>query len=235
MLIAICDDESFFRKELRSYLVEYGKERRTLVDLVEFADGASLAASDYIFDIVFLDYQMPNMNGMDTARALRAKNAMCAIVFATNYPRFVFESFEVNPYRFFKKPISKEYIFGMLDEYIRQQKKLAPIIINDDEGQRIIEAKSVLYLEGDGKYCTIRTNTDTLHSSKTLSGVLEILPQFCFYRVHKSYAVNMYYVESIRNNEVFLSNGERALVGRNHIGEFKRTYKEFVKNYYLRA
>lgn len=234
MLIAICDDEAVFRNELRSYLIEYSKSRRTLVEIFEYSSGEALCTSDYAFDMVFLDYQMPGIDGMETARLFRRRTNMCSIVFVTNYPNFMQESFEVNPYRFFIKPISKDIIFNMLDEYIRQQKKLSPIIINDYDGQRVIESKSILYVEGDGKYCTIRTETDTLHSSKTLSGVLELLPHFCFYRIHKSYAVNMYCIDTIKNTEVILTNGERALIGRQHIADFKRTYREFIKNYYLR-
>ena len=235
MLIAICDDEAVFRNELRSYLIEYSKSRRTLVEIFEYSSGDALCASDYAFDMVFLDYQMPGIDGMETARLLRRRTHRCNIVFVTNFPNFMQESFEVNPYRFYIKPIFKDKIFAMLDEYIRQQKMLAPIIVNDYDGQHVIESEKILYIEGDGKYCTIRTETCTLHSSKTLSGVLELLPQFCFYRVHKSYAVNLYCIDTIKNTEVILTNGERALVGRQHIAEFKRTYREFIKHFYLRV
>ena len=234
MQIAICDDQSFFRSELRKYLVDYKKERRVQIDVSEFQNGRALIESKEVFDMVFMDYQMPGLDGMATARIFRERNSMCTIVFVTNYPEFVFESFEVNPYRFFRKPISGEEIAGMLDVYIRQQKLLSPIIINGYEGQKTIASKDVVYLEGDGKYCIIRTVNDTVHSSKTLSGVLTLLPQYCFYRVHRSYAVNMYHVERMDNNTILLLNGERVLVGRNHIADFKKAYREFVKNYYLR-
>lgn len=235
MQIAICDDESVFRHELREFLVDYSKSRRILIDIYEFNSGLSLTDSERVFDIVFLDYQMPKMDGLEAARFLRSQNAMCKIVFVTNYPDFVFDSFEVSPYRFYKKPIERDLIFSMLDEYIRQQKLLAPIIVNDYDGQRVIPSKNIIYLEGDGKYCNIRTTTETFHSSKTLSGVLELLPQYCFYRIHKSYAINMYYISQINRSEVLLTNGERALMGRNHIADFKQTYKNFIKNYYLKV
>lgn len=235
MQIAICDDDMFFRTELRKCLVDYKKDRRVQMDIYEFRDGNALLTSDAVFDIVFLDYQMPNLNGMDTARQLRARNSICNIVFVTNFPDFVFESFEVNPYRFYKKPISPNEIESMFDFYIRQQKALSPIIINDFDGQKVIASKNIIYLEGDGKYCLIRTVSETVHSSKTLSGVMQMLPQYCFYRIHKSYVVNLYYIDRIDNNLVYFINGEKAVIGRNNIGDFNRAYRNFVKNYYLRA
>lgn len=235
MQVAICDDELVFRQELRNYLVEYKKDKRLQMDIYEFPNGERLFDSDITFDIVFLDYQMPFLDGMETARKLREKNSLCSIVFVTNYPDFVFEAFEVNPYRFFKKPINLTQIEGLLDSYISQHKRLAPIIINDCDGQKIVPSKNVIYLEADGKYCIIRTTTETVHSSKTLSKVLELLPQYCFYRVHKSYAVNMYYIHKIESNQVVFINGEKANIGRNNIADFKKAYMDFVKHFYLRA
>ena len=234
MQVAICDDELIFRNELRSCLVNYKKQRRIQMDIYEFSCGKDFLSSDLIFDVVFMDYQMPFLDGMATARQLRVKNPLCSIVFVTNYPDFVFDSFEVNPYRFFKKPISFLSIELMLDTYIRQQKNLAPILVNDYDGQKVIPSRDIIYLEGDGKYCIIRTTHETVHSSKTLANVLELLPRYCFYRVHKSYAVNMYYIHQIDNNEIILLNGEKVLIGRNTIANFKREYKLFIKNYYLK-
>lgn len=234
MQIAICDDASIFRNELRTYLVNYKKDRRIQLDIYEYSNGKDLLLTELVFDIIFMDYQMPTIDGMTTARLLRKRNSTCSIVFVTNFPDFVFESFEVSPYRFFKKPISHTDIEVTLDSYIRQQKLLAPIIVNDYDGQKIIASKDIMYLEGDGKYCIIRTVHDTVHSSKTLSRVLNVLPQFCFYRVHKSYAVNMYHIDQIDNKQISLINGEKVLVSRHNVADFKKAYKDFIKNFYLR-
>ncbi len=234
MQIAICDDEAIFRTELRTFISDYKRTRRLQIDIYEFDKGENLLASDLIFDMVFMDYQMPSLDGMETARALRTKNSLCSIVFITNYPGFVFESFEVNPYRFFKKPITALEIQNLFDIYIRQQKALAPILINDFWGQKTIASKDIIYLEADGKYCIIRTVNETAHSSKTLAGVLSLLPQYCFYRIHRTYAINMYYVFRIENNQVTFINGEKAIIGRNHLADFKKTYRDFIKNYCLK-
>jgi len=74
-----------------------------------------------------------------------------------------------------------------------------------------------------------------VHSSKTLSGVLELLPQYCFFRAHKSYAVNLYCVQQIIGRELLLKNGEKVLISRNKVADFKAIYKRFIKDYYLKA
>lgn len=235
MQVAICDDDCLFRAELRDYLITYKTEKRIHIDIYEFNNGKEFLDCDLVFDIVFLDFQMPDLNGLETARRLRLENSICSIVFITSYSKFFIKNaFEVNTFRFFDKPIFEDDIYTLLDVYISHQRKLAPIIINDSYAQKTIASKDIIYLEGDGKYCTIRTNTGTVHSSKTLSGVLQELPQYCFYRTHKSYAVNLYCIEYIQDNYVYLTNGEKASIGRSHLSDFKKAYKSFVKNYYVR-
>lgn len=235
MLIAICDDEKNFREELKSFLVKYKSNHRLHIDIYQFDEGEDLIQSDVIFDMVFLDYQMPGINGMEVARKLRLKNIVCSIVFVTSYPQFILESFEVQPYRFFVKPLLEEQLISLMDTFIAHQKLLSPIIVINDEEQRVIPAKDILYLEGNGKYCIIRTASDTYYSSKTLAQVHELLPQHCFYRTHKSYVINLYCIDSFSDKCVAITNGEKVRVARNKSAEFKRVYANFVKNYYLRT
>ncbi len=234
MQVAICDDEQLFRKELRDALVNYKRQKRVCLDIYEFENGENLIQSETVFDIVFLDYQMPGIDGMETARVLRARNSICSIIFITAYPEFVLESFEVQPFRFMIKPIETAKITEALDNYIRQQKLLYPLVVIEDGEQKTINSQDIIYLEGDGKYCYVRTNEETIHSSKTLSQVYKLLPQHCFYRIHKSYVINMYFISSVKHNIVTFTNGELAIIGRNHIAEFKRVYMNFVKNYFVR-
>lgn len=235
MLVAICDDEAFFREELRSILVAYKAERRLHIDVYQYPNGEALLADKKVFDIVFLDQQMPGLNGMQVARTLRSRNITCSIVFVTSYPDFVYESFEVQPYRFLRKPIKPEGITGLMNTFIKQQKLLSPITVVNDSEQTVIHAKDILYLEGDGKYCIIRTNSAVYHRSKTLAQVHEQLPQHCFYRTHKSYVVNLYSIDSFDKGSAALTNGELVKIGRNKVAEFKQVYKQFVKDFYVKV
>lgn len=79
MKIAICDDEPLFRSELKEKLVAYKQTNRMWMDIYEFEDGTSLLESELVFDIIYLDYQMPHLDGMKTARSLRERNNICNI------------------------------------------------------------------------------------------------------------------------------------------------------------
>ena len=235
MLVAICDDEKFFREELKSIIFQYKAARRLHIDVYEYATGEELLASNKAFDMIFLDYQMPGIDGMETARALRGRNLTCSIVFVTSFPQFMQESFEVQPFRFLIKPIEAAQIEMLLNTYIRHQKLLAPLIVINDGEQSVIPSRDILYLEGDGKYCTVRTLERTYSSSKTLAQVHALLPQHCFYRSHKSYVVNLYSVHSFDKGIATLTNGEIARIGRTKIAEFKRVYMQFIKDYYVKV
>lgn len=235
MLIAICDDEAVCRDALYDILSAYRSTHRLPMDIYKFDNAAALLESKRRFDLIFLDYQMPGLNGMDTARTLRSRNVTCSIVFITSYPKFVLESFEVQPYRFLLKPAQTEQIHELMNGFVAQHRMLAPIVIQQDGCQITIESKDILYLEGCGKNCIIRTMDETYTSSKTMAQVHELLPQHCFYRTHKSYVVNLYSVRSFDKESVTLINGEVARIGRANAADFRRDYAQFVKDYYVKV
>lgn len=234
MIVAICDDDLFFRSKLKKYLLEYKCSRRIQMDILEFSNGNDLINTDTQYDIVFLDYQMPNINGMEVARIIRSKNSICSIIFVTSFPEFMVQAFEVNTYRFLIKPIDIDKLTSAIDCYIIDKKRFSPLIINNDDGQIVVNSQDIIYIEGDGKYSNIHRYKDTVHSSKTLSAIYKLLPQYCFYRVHKSYIINLYCIKEIKSNCIILINGEKASINKNNMGKFKKEYKHFIKYFITR-
>lgn len=234
MQIAVCDDERAFRQELTRRLTEYKNERNITMDICEFEDGQSLLSSGRDFDMIFLDCELPKKNGLEIAAELRRRSYLCGIIFITAYPQYVYDSFEVQPFRFFLKPLDEQKLIAAMDSFLAHQGFLNPVVVMQDGTQIALDARKIIYLEGDGKYCLIRTADGFYRSSKTLGQVQELLPAHCFYRIHKSYVVNMYCIAKVDEHEVLMVNGERAAVGRSRTKEFRRIYREFVRNYYVR-
>ena len=177
---------------------------------------------------------MPGLDGLETARQLRKENHICSIIFVTSYPEFVLESFSVQPFRFMVKPIQEKLIAEAMNSYVKLQKLFYPISIIVDGELITIATQDITYLEGDGKYCWIYTEDKTYHSSKTLTGIHSLLPPYCFFRVHKSFVVNMFCIVSIKENIITLNSGERIVVGRSNLSEFKKVYRDFLNKNFVR-
>lgn len=90
------------------------------------------------------------------------------------------EAFEVNTYRFLIKPLDTIKLSKDIDCFVKDKKMFSPIVVNVYGEQIVISSEDIIYLEGSGKYCNIRTINNTVQSSKTLAGVLKLLPQHCF-------------------------------------------------------
>lgn len=108
MLIAICDDEPLFCETLKGKIYDYSNKNNldTCIDI--FHDGQALLNKNREYDIVFLDYQMPNINGLEAAKELRKKNMLSMIVFISSFPEVVYKTFLYDTFRFLVKPLKDE-------------------------------------------------------------------------------------------------------------------------------
>lgn len=108
MKIAVCDDEIILYEELYTLLNEYSTLKKEPILTTYFKTGYDLLSSTEKFDIIFMDYQMDDIDGLETSKRLRLKNSDVTIIFLTAFPKIVFQSFEVNTFRFLLKPIKKK-------------------------------------------------------------------------------------------------------------------------------
>lgn len=108
MRIAICDDEKIYRKQLMTELEKIIKSLDVIID--EYDNGKELIDKydKYKYELVFLDIEMPAMNGIDLARALRVKSDTLEIVFLTGHIEYALEGYEVNALRYLTKPVNPQ-------------------------------------------------------------------------------------------------------------------------------
>lgn len=90
-------------------------------------------------------------------------------MYITSYPEYVFQVFEDNTYRYLTYPVDWNKLTIAMNDFIRDKKMFAPIVINVDGEQLTISSEDVIYLEAEGKFCYVRTTDNIVRSSKTIA------------------------------------------------------------------
>ncbi len=234
MRIAICDDEAYWVKELLRLLREYYITRRINLYFSLFSSGTELLKSPESFDVIFLDYQMKEINGIETAREIRARNISCAIIFVSSYPDIAIDTFEVDTYRFLVKPINKDKLFGSLDDYRKKIQSGEFIILKSRETEHILKASKIVFCEAKGRHSIIHTVNDMIESSKNLKEIENQLTQDYFFRCHKAYIISFLHIAAFDSVRVTMDNNENAYISRNYLSKFKAAFQEYVLKYNLR-
>ncbi|MDU7439926.1 MAG: LytTR family DNA-binding domain-containing protein, partial [Clostridium sp.] len=224
MRIAICDDEEIFRRSVCEKINEIYKDDIDMV-LRIFERGETLIKdfkeNDSAYDIIFLDIEMENINGIDTARNIRKINTDVLIAFLTSHEEFAKDGYEVNAFRYLSKPIREDKLI----ECIENAKKICDgakkIIIKYKDEEIILKATNIIYLEAQNKDIYIHTRDNVYVQKNNLSYYENQLKECGFFRVHRSFIVNFNYVKSYTNKEVLLDNNEKVNLSRLKYKSFK--------------
>lgn len=231
MKIAICDDQMVMHTELKKHLENYAKKRNLIMIYNNYTNGFDLISSQNEYDIIFMDYQMAEIDGLETARQIRKKNNETAIIFLTSFPDIVFDTFEVNTYRFLVKPIDDNKLEAALDSYLSDNDESNFILIKTDESNKKININDIIYIEASDKYCNIRTNEGTVLFKKTLSEIEKMLPDDKFFRCHRTYLVGFRHIVSHTSTDVLFDNKERALISKVKLPPFRKAFTNYIKRY----
>lgn len=200
----IVDDERYAREEL-TYLLEKFPDVQVL-GAAESGEAAILKALQIQPDVVFLDVEMPKMNGIEVAKTLIELKKVPLIIFATAYPQFAAEAFRVNAVDYLLKPYDERQLKQTIE---RIEKKLYPTSTVDNTeklGKLAIETGSdidyilpedILYIYRDDKVSKIITQTNEYEVRTTLKELESRLVPFSFFRIHKGFLVNLKYVSRL--------------------------------------
>lgn len=236
MRIAICDDEKFFRNSLKKNLDDYAKTYALDFVYSEFSSGELFLSSNIEFDLIFMDYQMDKINGIDTVGRIRNREDETTVIFISSYKEMVFDSMEVQTYRFLTKPIEIEKLHKALDSFVKKYNTEKYVLLYSEEEDKIcrIAEKSIIYAEADNIYCRIRTEKDFYKFKGTLSKFERSLKSDFFYRSHRSFLVNFNYILKYSNSEIYFENNEKAALTKTKFTKFKKKYINFVKQKNIR-
>lgn len=231
MKIAICDDEKFFRTELRSKLDEYAFKYGYDFSYYEYSDGQELLYSKSAFDLIFMDFQMKNINGIDTVAALRKRNIKTVVIFISSFKDVVFDCLIVQTFRFLVKPLDYEKLSEALSAFITDYETEEFIILKDVENDKMcrVSELSVIYAEADDTLTKVRTFDHCYQYNQTLSSFEKNIKSNFFYRTHRAFLINFNYIQDYSNSEITFENGEKASLTKTKFKKFQNAYFDFLK------
>jgi len=230
--IAICDDEPFMTREITGLLSEYMEENRLTPYAVDcFSNGRALLESDRYFDLIFLDIQMEQPDGIETAKMLRQRDNRCLLVFVTVLKECVFDAFEVEAYDYLLKPLDGDHFRRTMDRAVKalERRTAKSIVVKRGASCEVIPLAQILYCEVRGRKIYIHQNDGRIFDYYEKLEALERRVDGRFFRCHRSYLVNLGCVRGTCAGEVTLSQGERIPVSRSRERELSQALLRYMK------
>lgn len=227
MYIAICDDE----KPICALLKKMVSELYPAAQIYCCQNGQALlqtASGKKTPDILLLDIQLPDMDGMALAKKLRNIGWESVIIFITAYADYVFDAFDVGAFHYLVKPISKEKFKEVFNNAIKQYKHSKKIkeekavLIKSGRIHTTVKESDIIYAEVFNRKVVIHTVTENIEYYGKLRDLENELGR-AFYRPHRAYLVNFKYITKYDSNVIYL--------GKDCVMMAKQNYAGFVQAY----
>lgn len=230
MLIAICDDEEFYREKIKKFLERYLKEHDLSYEIQLFSSGEEFLQENenkVKFDIVFMDINMSRLDGIQTVMQMRSFHSRTQVVLITAFIQYALEGYKINAVRYIMKD-TLDMAMGECMDAVLQKMKLTRITFSFIEGEKRLYTDNILYVESR-RHKSVFTYMDesmiNYQIYERLDVIEEKLAGYGFLRIHKSYLVNMKHICRINNYTVYLDTGEELPVP--HL-KYRTVKEEFV-------
>lgn len=228
--VIIVEDEQAAAHKLKSFLERYGKENDEEFNVLHYSNAVTfLSEYNSECDIVFMDIELPDLNGMEASRKLREADKNVVLIFVTNMAQFAVGGYEVGAFDFIVKPASYPNFALKLDRAINRMEsnKDTQIWISGKSGKKRVMTSRLKYVEVAKHIITYHTVDGDITASGTMKTVQEQLDGASFALCNQSYLVNLRFVSEVT--------GYNVTVGGDELQISHPKKKEFVRalNMYL--
>ena len=205
--IAVCDDSQADIDYITILVKEWAKDKTIQIKTYPSAEAFMFNyAEEKDFDILLLDIEMGQMDGVTMAKAIRQDNESVQIVFITGYSEYIADGYDVAALHYLIKPVRKEQLWSVLDRAAERLKKNEKeLLLKTADETVVMPVREIRYLDVQQNYVTVHGKIDV--TVKRTLGEFERELDERFFRLGRSYIVNLTCVRRISKTEVILADG----------------------------
>lgn len=236
--IAICDNDEKDLTRLDQYVSEFFEKNSDMEGNVEsFRSSAELEKRVKVkqFDIFVLDIMMPKINGIELGKTIREIDEQANIIYTTSAREFAFDAFGIHAIRYLEKPIKQEELEEAISVSVQTlgRNEIQKVSVNSKSGLVTVKVDDIIYIENVSR-CSVYMLKDGTqivgtYNRKSFENSIQPLSNHPdFLQPHKSFFVNMRYIQTLQGDALYLDNGKQIFISRNRVSEAKRRYLKYL-------
>ena len=209
MRICLVDDDSVQLDYFKLIIEKWANMQNINVDIDFYHSSEEMLFENpesYPFDMIILDIQMAKISGIELAKRIRETDKSIIIAFVSGMADYVFEGYEVQAIRYILKPIKQEQIFELLDLVKTKEVEREKFMVLSISGEKKkIRYNDIIYIESMGHYVVFHLEKDEIDYKYNISNLFDELSENNFVKTHRSYIVNLKYVDKITKDTCCLT------------------------------
>lgn len=233
MRILICDDDKIIVNELQELLLCFFESNHLRKPcIVSYFNGIDLLRDNGKIDLLFLDIEMPGLNGIHIGKEIKKQNKNTIIFIVTSYTQYLDDAMRFHVFRYLSKPLDKQRFFrNMNDALALYHTLIIKVPIETKEGLYVVPSSSIIAVEAQSRKVIIHTLKQDYVSIHNMSYWADYLPHNCFFQTHRSFIVNFAHIKEFSHNLISLTGDHlNAYLTRRKYTMFKEAYLLYLES-----
>lgn len=231
--ISIIEDDTSACEVLKEYIKRYGRENSLDFEINCYGDALSfLDLYKHGSDIIFMDIELPNMNGIEAAQRLRENDSTAVLIFVTNMAQFAVKGYEVNALDFVVKPLTYPAFCMKIDRALKVVETLSPHRITVSIPGKVVrlDVRYLCYVEVMGHKLFYHTESEVFEGRGVMNSEEERLKKYNFLRCNSCYLVNPLQIKTVGKDAVVMRNDEVLQISHSKRKKFFADFAEYLGN-----